>query len=152
MSTKKTKVAIIGSGNIGTDLMCKLLRRSRHLSLGGLAGVDPASEGLARAKRLGVATTDRGIDGLRELDCWPEVQIVFDATSAAAHARHQEICLADGKVMIDLTPAAVGPYVVPVVNGDAHLNAQTLNMVTCGGQATIPNVAAVSSVARVRYA
>lgn len=148
----QTKVAIIGSGNIGTDLMFKILRRSRHLAVGGLAGVDPASEGLARAKRLGVVTTDRGIDGLRELDCWPEVQIVFDATSAAAHARHQEICLADGKIMIDLTPAAVGPYVVPVVNGDAHLNAQNLNMVTCGGQATIPIVAAVSSVARVRYA
>ncbi len=148
----QTKVAIIGSGNIGTDLMFKILRRSHHLALGALAGVDPASEGLARAKRLGVATTDRGIDGLRELDCWPEVQIVFDATSAAAHARHQEICLAAGKVMIDLTPAAVGPYVVPVVNGDANLNAQNLNMVTCGGQATIPIVAAVSSVARVRYA
>jgi acetaldehyde dehydrogenase len=92
------------------------------------------------------------MDGLRGLPVWPEIGIVFDATSAAAHARHAEISKADGKVMIDLTPAAIGPYVVPVVNGDAHLDAKNVNMVTCGGQATIPMVAAVSQVAKVHYA
>ncbi|WP_084397038.1 acetaldehyde dehydrogenase (acetylating) [Henriciella aquimarina] len=150
--TKKTKVAIIGSGNIGTDLMIKVMRKSKLLEVGAMVGIDPDSDGLARAKSLGVATTHKGIDGLTALDVWPEIGIVFDATSAGAHKRHNEIVSASGKIMIDLTPAALGPYVIPVVNGDDHLEAPNVNMVTCGGQATIPVVAAVSSVAEVHYA
>ena len=147
----KVKAAIIGSGNIGTDLMIKILRRSGVLELAAMVGVDPASDGLARAARLGVATTAEGIDGLAALAVWPEIGIVFDATSAGAHRRHSDVVTGAGKVMVDLTPAAIGPYVVPVVNGDAHLDAANVNMVTCGGQATIPIVAAVSQVARVHY-
>jgi acetaldehyde dehydrogenase len=146
------KVAIIGSGNIGTDLMIKVMRTSTVLEMAALAGIDPASDGLLRASRVGVATTHDGIDGLTRLDVWPEVGIVFDATSAGAHKRHSDVVTAAGKIMIDLTPAAIGPYVVPVVNGAAHLDAQNVNMVTCGGQATIPIVSAVSSVATVHYA
>ena len=150
--TAKIKVAIIGSGNIGTDLMMKIMRRSDVLEMSAFVGIDPESDGLKRAERLGVATTHEGIDGLQALPVWPEIGIVFDATSAGAHARHNAVCAAAGKTMIDLTPAAVGPYVVPVVNGDAHLAAQNVNMVTCGGQATIPIVAAISQVATVHYA
>ena len=149
---KKTKVAIIGSGNIGTDLMIKVMRKSKGLAMGAMVGIDPDSDGLARAKRMGIATTHEGIDGLVKLDVWPEIGIVFDATSAGAHKRHNEVVTSAGKVMIDLTPAAIGPYVIPVVNGDAHLDAPNVNMVTCGGQATIPIVAAVASVATVHYA
>jgi acetaldehyde dehydrogenase len=148
----KIKVAILGSGNIGTDLMIKVLRTSQTLEMGALVGVDPDSEGLARARSLGVATTADGIAGLTGLAVWPEIGIVFDATSAAAHAEHSRITLAAGKVMVDLTPAAIGPYVVPVINGDAHLASPNVNMVTCGGQATIPIVAAIASVATVHYA
>ncbi|MCC0017617.1 MAG: acetaldehyde dehydrogenase (acetylating) [Rhodobiaceae bacterium] len=150
--TDKTKVAIIGSGNIGTDLMIKVIRKSKVLEMGAMVGIDPDSDGLARARRMGVATTHEGIDGLVKLDVWPEIGVVFDATSAGAHKRHNDIVTGAGKVMVDLTPAAIGPYVIPVVNGDAHLNAQNVNMVTCGGQATIPIVAAVSSLAKVHYA
>jgi acetaldehyde dehydrogenase len=150
--TGKVKVAIIGSGNIGTDLMIKIQRGSDMLEVAALVGVDPASDGLARAARLGVATTAEGIKGLQALPAWPEIRIVFDATSASAHRLHSEVCAAAGKVIVDLTPAAIGPYVIPVVNGDAHLDAPNVNMVTCGGQATIPIVAAVSSVATVHYA
>ncbi|WP_339797499.1 acetaldehyde dehydrogenase (acetylating) [uncultured Hyphomonas sp.] len=149
---KKTKVAIIGSGNIGTDLMIKVMRKSKGLEMGAMVGIDPDSDGLARAKRMGIATTHEGIEGLVKLDVWPEIGIVFDATSAGAHKRHNEVVTSAGKVMIDLTPAAIGPYVIPVVNGDAHLDASNVNMVTCGGQATIPIVAAVASVATVHYA
>lgn len=149
---RKVKVAIIGSGNIGTDLMIKIMRRSSRLQMAALVGIDSSSDGLARARRLGVAITHKGIDGLVELPEWREIDIVFDATSAAAHARHHDLVTAAGKVMIDLTPAAIGPYVVPTVNGDRHLEASNVNMVTCGGQATIPIVAAVSSVATVHYA
>ena len=148
----KVKVAIIGSGNIGTDLMMKVMRTSRVLEMGAFVGIDPNSDGLHRADCLGITFTAGGLDGLTRLPVWQEIDIVFDATSAAAHARHSEVCRAAGKVMVDLTPAAVGPYVVPVVNGDAHLDAMNVNMVTCGGQATIPIVAAVSQVARVHYA
>ena len=148
----KVKVAIIGSGNIGTDLMIKILRTSQVLEMGAFVGIDPESDGLKRAERMGVATTHEGMDGLMKLPVWPRIDIVFDATSAGAHRRHSEACVAAGKVMVDLTPAALGPYVIPVVNGDAHLDAANVNMVTCGGQATIPIVAAVSSVATVRYA
>ncbi|KCZ53305.1 acetaldehyde dehydrogenase [Hyphomonas beringensis] len=147
----KTKVAIIGSGNIGTDLMIKIMRKSSELEMAAMVGIDPESDGLARAKRLKIATTHEGIDGLTKLDVWPEIGIVFDATSAGAHKRHNEIVTKAGKVMVDLTPAAIGPYVIPVVNGDDHLEAPNVNMVTCGGQATIPIVAAVSSVATVHY-
>jgi acetaldehyde dehydrogenase len=148
----KTKVAIIGSGNIGTDLMIKIMRTSDVLEVAAFVGIDPESDGLKRAARLGVATTHEGIDGLTRLPVWPEIGIVFDATSAAAHKKHSEVSIAAGKIMIDLTPAAIGPYVIPVVNNDAHLDATNVNMVTCGGQATIPIVAAVSQVATVHYA
>ncbi len=148
----KTKVAIIGSGNIGTDLMIKIMRTSDVLEMGVLVGIDPESDGLKRAERLGVQTTSGGMEGLQSLPVWHEIGIVFDATSAGAHRRHSEIAQAADKVMIDLTPAAIGPYVIPVVNGDDHLDAPNVNMVTCGGQATIPIVAAVASVATVHYA
>lgn len=152
MGQGKVKAAIIGSGNIGTDLMIKIMRTSDVLEMGAMVGIDPASDGLARAARLGVATTHEGIEGLQKLDVWPEIGVVFDATSAGAHKHHSDVVTGAGKIMIDLTPAAIGPYVIPVVNGDAHLDAQNVNMVTCGGQATIPIVAAVSSVATVHYA
>lgn len=147
----KTKVAIIGSGNIGTDLMIKIMRLSKTLEMGVVVGVDPASDGLARAARLGVATTAEGIDGLLNLPEFQDIRIVFDATSAGAHARHDEILRAHGKRVVDLTPAAIGPYVVPSVNGAQHLDAPNVNMVTCGGQATIPIVAAVGRVSPVIY-
>jgi acetaldehyde dehydrogenase len=147
----KTKVAIIGSGNIGTDLMIKVMRLSSVLEMGAMVGIDPASDGLARAQRLGVATTHQGIDGLLAMPEFADIGIVFDATSAGAHKRNSELVLAAGKRMVDLTPAAIGPYTVPPVNGDANLDALNVNMVTCGGQATIPIVAAVNRVARVHY-
>jgi len=147
----KTKVAIIGSGNIGTDLMIKIMRLSDSLEMGVMVGIDPASDGLARAERMGVATTAEGIDGLIAMPEFADVEIVFDATSAGAHQRNSELVLAAGKRMVDLTPAAIGPYTVPPVNGDANLDARNVNMVTCGGQATIPIVAAVNRVAKVHY-
>jgi len=146
------KVAIIGSGNIGTDLMIKIMRLSKTLEMGALAGIDPQSDGLARAKRLGIATTDQGVEGLGRLPVFGEIEIVFDATSAGSHKGNNELMQAHGKRVIDLTPAAIGPYVVPPVNLDEHLDAPNLNMVTCGGQATVPIVAAVSAVAKVHYA
>lgn len=148
----KRKVAIIGSGNIGTDLMIKVLRLSKTLEMGAMVGIDPESEGLKRAARMGVATTAEGIDGLRNMPEYADIEIVFDATSAGAHAHHDALLRADGKRVIDLTPAAIGPYVIPPVNLDEHLEAPNINMVTCGGQATIPIVAAVASVATVHYA
>lgn len=148
----KCKVAVIGSGNIGTDLMIKVLRNARHLEMAVMVGVDPESDGLARARRLGVETTHEGLEGLRKMPVYADIDIVFDATSASAHAHHADLLAADGKCAIDLTPAAIGPYTVPAVNLDQHLQAANINMVTCGGQATIPVVAAVSRVAPVRYA
>jgi acetaldehyde dehydrogenase len=147
----KTKVAIIGSGNIGTDLMIKIMRLSRTLEMTALVGVDPDSDGLKRAASLGVPTTAAGIDGLVAMPAFAGIEIVFDATSAGAHALHDRVLRAHGKTVIDLTPAAIGPYVVPPVNGAAHLDAPNLNMVTCGGQATIPIVAAVNRVSPVIY-
>ncbi|WP_043366861.1 acetaldehyde dehydrogenase (acetylating) [Cupriavidus sp. WS] len=144
-------VAIIGSGNIGTDLMIKVLRHARHLSMAAMAGIDPASDGLARAARLGVATTAGGIDGLVAMPEFRGVRIAFDATSAGAHARHAQVLASHGVTVVDLTPAALGPFVVPSVNLDANLDSTNVNMVTCGGQATIPIVRAVSDVARVHY-
>lgn len=147
----KTKVAIIGSGNIGTDLMIKVMRLSGILEMGAMVGIDPASDGLARAQRLGVPVTAEGIDGLLAMPEFADIGIVFDATSAGAHKRNSDLVLAAGKRMIDLTPAAIGPYTIPPVNGDANLDARNVNMVTCGGQATIPIVAAVNRVAKVHY-
>lgn len=151
-SAAKTKVAIIGSGNIGTDLMIKVLRSSDYLQMAAMVGIDPASDGLARAQRLGVEITAEGIEGLVKMDVWPEIGVVFDATSAGSHQRHSDVVTSAGKIMVDLTPAAIGPFVVPVVNGNEHLESQNVNMVTCGGQATIPIVAAVSKVGTVHYA
>lgn len=145
-------VAIIGSGNIGTDLMIKILETSENLNLSAMVGIDPESDGLSRAAGLGVQITAEGLDGLCKMDVWKDIDIVFDATSAKAHAYHSKVVTEAGKVMVDLTPAAIGPYVVPVVNGDANLDQSNVNMVTCGGQATIPIVAAVSQVANVHYA
>ncbi|WP_421838752.1 acetaldehyde dehydrogenase (acetylating) [Novosphingobium sp.] len=147
----RTKVAIIGSGNIGTDLMIKVMRLSKVLEMGVMVGIDPASDGLARAAQMGIATTAEGIDGLLAMPEFADVAIVFDATSAGAHMRNSELVLAAGKLMIDLTPAAIGPYTIPPVNGEANLDALNVNMVTCGGQATIPIVAAVNRVAKVHY-
>ncbi len=148
----KVPVAIIGSGNIGTDLMIKIMRHGKHLSMGAMVGIDPASEGLARAARLGVACTAEGVEGLLALPNFKDIRIAFDATSAGAHAKHNALLQAHGVKVIDLTPAAIGPYVIPVVNLDEHLEAPNINMVTCGGQATIPIVRAVSRVAGVHYA
>ncbi|HEB3531125.1 TPA: acetaldehyde dehydrogenase (acetylating) [Burkholderia cenocepacia] len=150
---KKLKAAIIGSGNIGTDLMIKIMRHGEHLEMGAMVGIDRASDGLARASRLGVATTYEGVEGLTRLPVFDEIDIVFDATSAAAHVKNDAFLrgLKPGVRMIDLTPAAIGPYCVPVVNLDEHVDALNVNMVTCGGQATIPMVAAVSRVAKVHY-
>ena len=154
MTNRKIQAAIIGSGNIGTDLMIKLLRHGRHLELAAMVGIDPMSEGLARAKRMGVATTHEGVEGLIRLPAFADIELVFDATSAAAHvANDRRLRALNPSIrMVDLTPAAIGPYCVPVVNGDDCLDALNVNMVTCGGQATIPIVAAVSRVARLRYA
>lgn len=142
----KTKSMIIGSGNIGTDLMIKIRDTSDVLEVAAVVGIDPDSEGLAMARESGIATTHEGIEGAQKLDVWDDVQIVFDATSAAAHKHHDEVCRAAGKQMIDLTPAAIGPYCVPVVNMAEHLGEPNVNMVTCGGQATIPMVHAVRRV------
>ena len=144
--SEKVKVAILGSGNIGTDLMIKVMRHSSVLEMGALVGIDPESDGLARAKRLKVAATHEGLDGLTQMDIWDDIKIVFDATSAGAHKHHHAICMRDGKQMVDLTPAAIGPYCIPVVNMDEHLDEPNVNMVTCGGQATIPIVHAVARV------
>ena len=150
----KTKVAVIGSGNIGTDLMIKILRLSDTLEMAAMVGIDPDSDGLARAARLKVPTTHEGVDGLIRMAGFDEIEIVFDATSAKAHVRNAERLAPYGKRLVDLTPAAIGPYVVPPVNLDEHLanDAGNLNLVTCGGQATIPVVHAISRVTPVPYA
>ncbi len=146
---QKVKVAIIGSGNIGTDLMYKIMR-SPLLQLTWMCGVIPESEGLARARRLGFKTTHHGIEDL--LEHAEDFQIVFDATTAHAHLRHAELLDKAGKIAIDLTPAAVGPYVVPVINLKEHLDKNNVNLTTCGGQATVPIVAAINRASRVEYA
>ncbi|MEV8372964.1 acetaldehyde dehydrogenase (acetylating) [Kribbella sp. NPDC056861] len=150
--TGRTKVAVIGSGNIGTDLMIKVLRLSQTLELAAMVGIDPKSDGLARAARLGVPTTADGVDGLIALPDFGEIAIVFDATSAPAHRVNAAALAPYGKRLIDLTPAAIGPMVVPAVNLDDELTALNVNMVTCGGQATIPIVAALAAVVPVPYA
>ncbi len=134
-----TKVAVIGSGNIGTDLMIKILRLSGDLEIAAMAGIDPGSDGLARARRLKVATTHQGVEGLAAMDEFAEVEIVFDATSAGAHRHHDEVLRALGRRVVDLTPAAVGPFVVPPVNLHEHLGAPNVNMVTCGARPPSPS-------------
>ncbi|MEN2739982.1 acetaldehyde dehydrogenase (acetylating) [Microbacterium sp. X-17] len=148
----KVKVAIIGSGNIGTDLMFKVIRGGVNLELAAMVGIDAASDGLARAARLGVPVTHEGVEGLVAMPGFGEIEIVFDATSARAHVHNASVLEPYGKRLIDLTPAAIGPYVVPAVNLDEHVDASNINMVTCGGQATIPVVAAISAVVPVVYA
>lgn len=152
--SQKLKVAIVGSGNIGTDLMIKVMRNAKHLQMGVMVGIDPNSDGLARAARLGVATTHEGVEGLARLPAFADIDFVFDATSAGAHVKNDAFLrgIKPGIRLIDLTPAAIGPYCVPVVNLELNLDQLNVNMVTCGGQATIPMVAAVARVAKVHYA
>lgn len=146
---KKIKVAVLGSGNIGTDLMLKLAR-SEVLEMSVMIGIDPDSDGLKRARDKGYRTIDTGLKGFLEE---PELaDIVFDATSAKAHIRHAKLLREAGKIAIDLTPAAVGPYVVPPVNLKEHLDKPNVNLITCGGQATIPIVHAINRVCNVEYA
>jgi acetaldehyde dehydrogenase len=151
-ASSPVKVAIIGSGNIGTDLVIKLLRKSATLQVAVLVGIDPGSEGLARARKMGVATTADGVDGLIAMADFDDIAIVFDATSASAHQANAKRLAPYGKRLVDLTPAAIGPFVVPAVNMSTQMDAPNVNMVTCGGQATIPVVAAIASVCSVPYA
>ncbi|BCN37004.1 acetaldehyde dehydrogenase 1 [Alicycliphilus denitrificans] len=151
--SQKIKCALIGPGNIGTDLLAKL-QRSPVLEPVWMVGIDPESDGLKRARAMGIKTTSEGVDGLVPHMRRDGVQIVFDATSAYVHAENSRKVNAEGALMIDLTPAAIGPYCVPPVNLKAHVGKaeMNVNMVTCGGQATIPMVAAVSRVQPVAYA
>ena len=150
--TKKIKCALIGPGNIGTDLLYKL-KRSPFLEPAWMVGIDPESEGLKRAAEMGLKVTSEGVDGLLPHVLADNVQIAFDATSAYVHAENTRKLNALGVLMIDLTPAAIGPYCVPPVNLVEHVGKREMNvnMVTCGGQATIPMVAAVSRVQKVAY-
>jgi acetaldehyde dehydrogenase len=148
----ETRVAIIGSGNIGTDLMIKIAQLSQDLEMAVMVGIDPASDGLARARSLGVEAVPDGVEGLIALDDFDAIDLVFDATSATAHVANARALRPYGKRLVDLTPAALGPYVVPAVNLEDHLDAPDVNMVTCGGQATIPIVAAIARIAPVPYA
>ena len=149
MSEDRVKVAIVGSGNIGTDLMYKILKEPGHMELAMVAGVEPESEGLKRARNEGIGSTPEGIQSV--LDD-PEIKLVFDATSAKAHVKHAEMLKEAGKVAVDLTPAAQGPYVVPTANLTEHLDEDNVNLMTCGAQATVPMAYAVSRVTPVRYA
>jgi acetaldehyde dehydrogenase (acetylating) len=145
----KLRVAIIGTGNIGTDLMMKV-ERSPLLELVGMAGIDPESDGLRKARERGYTVTHRGLaDLLEQLD---GIDLAFDATSARAHGEHARLLAARGIRSVDLTPAALGPAVVPPVNLSEHRDASEVNLVTCGAQATVPIVAAISRVATVAYA
>ncbi|PJZ25671.1 acetaldehyde dehydrogenase (acetylating) [Leptospira hartskeerlii] len=151
---RKVKTAIIGSGNIGTDLMIKILRNSKNLELCALVGIDQNSDGLARASRLGVPITHKGVQGLLELPNFNEIEIIFDATSASSHVENDRILRKENPNirMIDLTPAAIGPYCVPVVNLEQNIDQKNINMITCGGQATVPIAYAVSRIVEVHYA
>ncbi|MCK9283000.1 MAG: acetaldehyde dehydrogenase (acetylating) [Rhodocyclaceae bacterium] len=150
--TKKIRCALIGPGNIGTDLLYKL-KRSPVLEPVWMVGVDPTSEGLKRAREMGLKTTDQGVDGLLPYVAADNVQIAFDATSAYVHKENSDKLTALGVMMIDLTPAAIGPFCVPPVNLKQHVGKREMNvnMVTCGGQATIPMIAAISQVQPVKY-
>ncbi|WP_127583228.1 acetaldehyde dehydrogenase (acetylating) [Paenibacillus koleovorans] len=144
------RAAILGTGNIGTDLLKKTISRGRELEIALFSGIDPASDGIARAKRLGVPTSSDGIEAILSD---PSIRMVFDATSAAAHRRHAPLLRAAGKFAVDMTPAAVGPYYVPAVDPNLErLQTDNVNMVTCGGQGTIPIVMAISRVTEVLYA
>jgi len=145
----QVKVAIVGSGNIGTDLMYKILKEPGHMELAVVSGIEPESEGLKRARDEGIGTTHEGIQPV--LDD-PEIKIVFDATSAKAHVKHAQMLKEAGKIAVDLTPAAQGPYVVPTANLTEHLDEGNVNLMTCGAQATVPMAYAVSRVTSVRYA
>jgi acetaldehyde dehydrogenase len=146
------KAAIIGSGNIGTDLLFKAIRGNGSLEVLAMAGIDPDSDGLARARRLGIETTDQGVEGLEKAGVLGHIDVVFDATSAKAHEKNDLLLRQHPVRVVDLTPAAIGPYVVPSVNLAEAAAVRNVNMVTCGGQATIPVVAAVSRVVPVEYA
>ena len=150
--TQKIKCALIGPGNIGTDLLAKL-QRSPVLEPVWMVGIDPDSDGLKRAREMGIKTTAEGVDGLLPHVLADGVQIAFDATSAYVHAENSRKLNALGVLMIDLTPAAIGPFCVPPVNLKQHVGQREMNvnMVTCGGQATIPMVAAISRVQSVAY-
>jgi acetaldehyde dehydrogenase len=145
----KVKVAIVGSGNIGTDLLYKLLEEPGHMELAMVAGIEPESEGLKRAREEGIEATAEGIQPV--LDD-PEIKIVFEATSAKAHMENGPMYKEAGKIAIDLTPAALGPYVVPTANLTEHLDEDNVNLMTCGAQATVPMAYAVSKITPVRYA
>ncbi|WXJ95482.1 Acetaldehyde dehydrogenase [Neomoorella carbonis] len=147
VSVEKVKVAVIGPGNIGSDLMYKILR-SQHLEMALMAGI-VESEGIKRARNLGIKTS---IEGINAVLAEEDIKIVFDATGAKPHLQHAPLLKEAGKIAIDLTPAAVGPYVVPCVNLDQVKAEPNLNMVTCGGQATVPIVYAINRVAGARYA
>ena len=149
----KINAALIGSGNIGSDLMMKLLR-SDVLNIKWMVGIDAASEGLAMARQRGIQTTAEGVGGLTPHIRKDEIRIAFDATSAYSHAENAQRLNAEGVTVIDLTPAAIGPYCVPCVNMQqrAGKDVMNVNMVSCGGQATIPIVAAITSVQPVHYA
>ena len=145
----RIKVAIVGSGNIGADLMYKLLKDPGHMEIKMMAGIEEKSEGLKRARDEGIETTHEGIQPV--LDD-PEISIVFDATSAKAHVKHAKMLKEAGKIAVDLTPAARGPYVVPTANLTEHLDEDNVNLMTCGAQATVPMAYAVSRVVPIRYA
>lgn len=146
---RRLRVGIVGSGNIGTDLLLKLAR-SQAVEVAGMAGIDAESDGLARARAMGFTATHQGLERLLDLE--PEIDLIFDATSASAHAAHAAL-LAERKIRsVDLTPAALGPPIVPPVNLGDHLDAPDVNLVTCGAQATVPIVAAVSAVVTIDYA
>jgi len=148
MKDKRVNVAIIGPGNIGTDLLHKIKRRSNYMDVKLMAGIYKDSEGLKIAQSMGVDTTSNGIEDVLGED----IQIAFDATLAAAHLKHAPLLKKAGIISIDLTPAAVGPYVCPVVNLNQHIDKPNINLITCGGQATIPIIAAIASVTKVKYA
>lgn len=149
MSETRVAVAIIGPGNIGTDLMYKILKYSKFMKLELMVGIFPNSAGLKRASELGIKNSSEGIEALlRDRS----VRIAFEATTAGAHAKNAPLLAKAGITAIDLTPAAVGPYVCPVVNMDEHINAPNINLITCGAQATVPIVSAISSVTKVKYA
>lgn len=150
--TGRVPVAIVGSGNIGTDLAAKVLRSDGPLRLAVMVGIDPGSDGLARARAQGVATTADGVEGFLAMPEAAGVRIVFEATSASAHLANAALLADHPAQQVDLTPAAIGPYVVPVVNLGEHAGERNMNMVTCGGQATVPIVAAVARAAPVPYA
>ena len=150
--SQRSKVAIIGSGNIGTDLMIKVIRLSETLQMSAMAGIDPASDGLARARRMGIPVTAEGVEGLLAMNGLEDIAVIFDATSAAAHLKNDAALQSTGIRVVDLTPAAIGPFVVPPVNLGQLADARNVNMVTCGGQATIPIIAAIRRVTPVRYA